>query len=236
LSGENQQETERARAALYIDGFNLYHAIDDLQQPFLKWSNYWRLGEIIIPKVSEVLVKVVYCTAYYPSDPSKKWRHQQVINAQKIHGVSVELGHYTHEIMNCRSCNHSWSKPTEKEGDINVAINLIKDAFKNEFDHAYLLTSDSDQAATARMFVREFPEKLLTTVAPPGRNFSAHIQAITERRRIALSVDHIEKCVMRNIEINPAGGSARRPAEYDPPPGWVHPDNRPKKTKAKISN
>lgn len=226
MNDENQGQNARIRAGLYIDGFNLYHAIHDLGEPFLKWADYWRLGEIITPSRTEKLVKVCYCTAFYP-DERKKWRHEQLIGALKVKGVSVERGHYVHEDMKCNACDTEWKKPTEKAGDINVAIHLLRDAFRNQIDHAYLLSQDSDQSATAKLFAREFPDKMLTTVAPPGRNFSAHIEKYTEGRRIKLSKTHIERCVMPPVVFAPGVFNARRPREYEPPADWVHPDNRP---------
>lgn len=35
------------RGAIYVDGFNLYHAISDLGMPHLKWLDLWRLGSLI---------------------------------------------------------------------------------------------------------------------------------------------------------------------------------------------
>ena len=40
----------RKRAAFYIDGFNLYHAIDAYKRPYLKWLNLKALGRAIAPK------------------------------------------------------------------------------------------------------------------------------------------------------------------------------------------
>ncbi|MFN3662808.1 NYN domain-containing protein [Yoonia sp.] len=209
---------------MYIDGFNLYHAIDDLGENFLKWTDYWRLGETIIPSKSETLVKVCYCTAYYP-DEKKKWRHQTFLNALKIKGVDVQLGHYVHEDASCRNCDNKWQKPTEKAGDINVAIHLLKDAFTDEVDHFYLLSQDSDQSATVKLFSQQFPKKKLTTVSPPGRNFSSHIMKHADSK-IKLTRDHIERCVLPEILIGPP--PVRRPREYAPPDGWIHPDLRKK--------
>ena len=228
MTVDSQVDKPKIRAALYIDGFNLYHAIDDLKKPYLKWLNYWKLGEILIPSRSQELVRVVYCTAFYPGSQQKKWRHEQVIGAQRVHGVVVEAGHYVHEDMDCRACGASWKKPTEKEGDINVAIHLIRDAFTNEFDHAYLLTADSDQAATARMFRSQFPEKMLTTVAPPGREPSVHILKYANAGKISINETHLERSVMPQVVFKPGVANCRRPHEYAPPAEWVHPDNRPK--------
>jgi hypothetical protein len=215
------------RSALYVDGFNLYHAIKDLGAPFLKWCNLWRLGEIIIPSRTEELVKVVFCTAYYPGDSQKRWRHDQFMNALRNVGVECVLGHYITEERDCRECKHVWDQPTEKASDLNLGLSLITDARDDVFDRAYLLTADSDQAATAR-FLRETAEgKSLITVAPPGRNFSANIDRYADGR-ISLTRAHIERCLFPQVVLGEDGRPhGRRPREYDPPANWVHPDNRP---------
>ena len=212
------------RSALYVDGFNLYHAVADLEAQFLKWCNLWRLGEIIIPSTSEKLVKVVFCSAYYPGDSQKRWRHDQYMNALRNVGVECVLGHYIHEEWSCRKCSHVWEKPTEKASDMNLGLSLITDAHANVFDKAYLLTADSDQAATAR-FLRETVEgKSLITVAPPGRNFSANIEKFSEGR-IAITRENLERSVFPQIVMGKDGNPpGRRPREYDPPADWVIPE------------
>jgi uncharacterized LabA/DUF88 family protein len=228
LSDEDQVNSAPARAALYIDGFNLYHAIADLDVPLIKWASYWHLGESIIKRRSETLVKVVYCTAH-TKNQDKKWRHQQFVKAQEIHGVEVALGHFAGDRRKCNECNNEWWHPTEKAGDINVAIHLMRDGFLDQVDHAYLLTADSDQAATAKMFASQFPNKKLTSVSPPGREPSTHILSHCEQRKIKLNRDHFERCVMPEIVMKEGvKGNARRPREYAPYEGWVHPNNRPK--------
>lgn len=220
------------RAALYIDGFNLYHSVKDLNEPFLKWCNLWRLGEIVIPSQSEKLVKVVFCTAYYPGDSQKRWRHDQFMNALRNVGVDCVLGHYIHEKRNCRDCGHTWDQPNEKASDLNLGLSVLTDARENVFDRAYLLTADSDQAATARFLKETVKGKSLITVAPPGRNFSANIDKFADGR-IALTRDHIERCIFPATVLGKNGQApGRRPREYDPPADWVHPDNRREKATA----
>ena len=216
------------RAAFYIDGFNLYHAVDALGEPFLKWCDLRKLGEIIIPSQTESLVSVVFCTAFYPRDQDKKWRHMQYIAANEARGVKCVMGHYVHEEMSCRGCERTWQKPTEKETDINLALSLYQDAVSDVFDVAYLVTADSDQAATARFLSENYPAKSLVTVAPPGRNFSVDISRYAQRR-IALNRDHLDRCVLPKIIMGDKGVVAKRPKEYEPPDWWVHPDNRPSK-------
>lgn len=77
-----------------MDGFNLYHAIDDLRENHLKWADLWKLGEEIIPSSSQTLVMVEFCTAYFPGDHSKRIRHEAYKNALEIRGVNCHWGHY----------------------------------------------------------------------------------------------------------------------------------------------
>lgn len=211
------------RAAFYVDGFNLYHAIADLGDQHLKWLDLWRMAEFLAPRQTEAVVSVTFCTAYYPGDATKRWRHEQYINALRLSGVSCVFGHYVREPASCRSCGSTWSRPSEKQTDINLALSLYHDAMTDRFDVAYLVTADSDQAATAQLLSKNLPQKRLITVAPPGRNFSANIAKFAAGR-MQLTRHVIERSLFPAIVLDPAGKRhGRRPREYDPPAGWRPP-------------
>lgn len=225
---ENPTPAERPqRAALYVDGFNLFHALKDLGEPHLKWLDLVALGRLIIPQRSEELVSVVYCSAYYPGDSQKRWRHDMYLNSLRIRGVRPAMGHYVTNPMDCRSCGAAWDAPTEKEGDINVAIHLINDAWRGLYDHAYLLSADSDQAATTRLFKTQFPHLKITAVSPPNRNFSYDVTRHCTGK-IALDKTHIERCLLPSVVMAKDGSNnhGRRPREYDPPEGWTAPSQQ----------
>ncbi|KQW22494.1 hypothetical protein ASC80_03670 [Afipia sp. Root123D2] len=207
---------------MYIDGFNLYHSIDDLKIPHLKWLDLVKLGNLIIPKATEKLVRTVYCTAYHPGDSQKRWRHDQYLNALRVVGATPVFGHYIHEPKKCNSCGDKWQQPNEKETDINLALSIFNDARLDVFDTAYLVTADSDQAATAKMLRENFENKKLVTVAPPGRNFSTHILA-NASARIALNQEHLERCLFSAMVFKEGQPAGRRPREYEPPQGWTPP-------------
>jgi hypothetical protein len=214
------------RAALVVDGFNLYHSVHDLGENFLKWVNLWRLGEIIIPSVSEALVSVTFCTAFYPGDFQKRIRHDAYNKALELAGVRVCPGHYVWDDRSCPRCKHAWKRPTEKQTDINVALAVFDGARRDEFDHGYLLSADSDQAATVAWFNDAFPGKELTIVAPPSRKGSKQVRDKGGRPKIQLTRDHIERALFRDITTDGAD-TVIRPFEYDPPKGYVHWDDRP---------
>lgn len=208
------------RAALYVDGFNLYHPIAETGQNHLKWACLHDLGKIICEKENANLVRVVLCTAVPKHLPEKRDRHNKFNAAQRARGVDVINGHHVYEADR--------EKYAEKQSDINVALELITDGLADIYDIAYLLSADSDQAATARVFADKLMPlgKRMIGVAPFGRK----VPTLYEKYGIkgfAISQYQLECCVME--EAVPARtGPIMRPVEYAHPPDWIHPNKRPK--------
>jgi uncharacterized LabA/DUF88 family protein len=203
------------RAAVYIDGFNLYHAIADLGLDHLKWVNYDALARRIIRR-GEQLERVVWCTAVNKQNVQKMLRWREFKKAQISVGVICAEGHFTEEPRQCHE-GHKYFHPTEKEGDVNLAIHLISDAHLDRFDVGYLVTADSDQVATAKMMKERFPKKQLISVAPPKRPHSKEIIAYVDDTR-TVEVATLEQCLFQGATIIKDGALiARRPAGYEPP-------------------
>lgn len=217
------------RGAVYIDGFNLYHAVDDLAINHLKWCNFWRLSELIAKGHARSITKVVFCTAYFKGNHGKRARHEALVNASKLVGVETKLGHTTMEPMECKhpECGHKWDQPREKATDINLSLALISDAIDDVFDVAFLVTADTDQAATIATFKQRFPNKKIINVIPPGREPSKHLADLAHGK-IKLTADHFDICTLPEMVVKEGHRSITRPREYNPPEGWVHFDDRPK--------
>ena len=208
------------RAALYVDGLNLYHAIDKLGRPHLKWLNIWELAESLIPKISQQLVKAVYCTARkHKDDPVKLQRQREFVTAIEYYGVKAIWGHFIYGELDCRGCNRTWPDAKEKESDVNLALALIDDAYRDVFDHAYLVTADSDQGSTARMLKLRFPNKRLTSITPPGQERCKAIMAHTDSH-IALTAEHLERSLLPASKVDLVDGKQtlrfKRPEPYKP--------------------
>jgi uncharacterized LabA/DUF88 family protein len=223
---------QRQKSAFYIDAFNLYYAIVNLEKPYLKWVNLWDLCLGLIPKQQEELVKVVFCSAFNRQNEGKVKRHQTYVRTLTHFGVICEMGHFVNEPRVCKECEHSWLEASEKQTDVNLALHLFHDASRNVYDHAYLVTADSDQAATAKMLKAFYPAKRLTTVVPPTKAVSHNILTYADGQ-INLTEDHLEKVVMpATVMGSDSKGPfvvAKRPENYAPPDGWVHPKDRPGK-------
>ncbi len=219
------------RGALYVDGYNLYHAINDLGQPYLKWLNLRRLGEILARGHSKTIERIVYCTAFFPGDHGKKTRHQYYIDALSQDHVETVIGHTTKEPLKCRleSCGHQWDVHREKETDINLALSLYQDAVSDVYDVAFLVTADTDQVSTLKFMRRFYPHKKVFVIVPPSREPSKHLRDLADGT-IKMNMDHLDLSVLPAVVGQQGFRSIIRPYEYTPPTGWVHPDDRPKKS------
>lgn len=203
------------RAAFYFDGFNFYHAIDDLNKPHLKWMNLWRLGKTLASSRGDTIVKAEYFSAFREDIPEKVGRHREYLKAIEAFGVITNLGHFSKEPKTCNRCQETWKHPTEKETDINLAIKAITDAIDDLYDVAYIVTTDGDQKPTCRILQERFQKKVVT-VATPGRRHNMDLMNICggDANAASFSTQMLESNVMTASVIIP-GGFARRPAEYD---------------------
>jgi len=215
---ENQAEApEKNRAAMYVDGFNLYYGLVNLKANHYKWLNLWKLGQRVAQDRGHDLISVTYCTAYRNGDLEAKNRHQTYVAALQNAGVECVLGHYmTTSTDPCGNCGVVGDTFNEKQSDINLALSVFADAVNDKFDWAYLVSADSDQTATARFLKSHFPEKKLITVAPPGQEVSSNIANIAIGKRKLNEAD-ISSCLFPPIIMRDALGPIRCPRSYEPP-------------------
>jgi hypothetical protein len=218
--------TPKLRGGFYVDGFNLYHAIDDLKKPYLKWLSLRSLASRVARGHAHVVDRIVFCTAFFPGDFDKRKRHEAYNAAQIAEGVQVLLGHTTKEPMSCKACDHRWDQPREKETDINLALSIFSDVSSGRVDVVFLVTADTDQAATLRFVRRLYPAIKVVVVTPPGREKSKHLRDLSTANLALVEAD-LDAAVLPAMLHDPNGKLIVRPQSYAPPAGWVHPTKRP---------
>jgi len=210
----------RKRAAFYIDGLNLYHAVLGFKEPHLKWLNLKLLAQNLVPN-SEVVKRVVWCSAIRTTNRAQAKRHALYQKALEAVGVETRMGHFITSIDGCNSCGHRWVMSIEKQSDVNLALSIAADAEDNLFDICYLVTGDGDQAATARYLKERFPKKKIVLVAPPRRMPNKHISKYCDGV-IQISQDHIEASLF-GVAVSPKTwpwqkpSLIMRPSLYEPP-------------------
>jgi uncharacterized LabA/DUF88 family protein len=199
------------RTIVYIDGFNLYHALDDLREPHLKWLDLWALSEKLL-RGDQQLVAVKYFTAYATWRPRSFRRHERYVAALESRGVTPIIGRFKLKTVRCYAkCRQTYTTHEEKETDVNIGVHLVADTLRDRFDRALVISADTDLNSAVALARLEAPTKRIDLVAPPGRmgrNSAALFEVTKGRVRSSLLPQQLVKA---------DGKIVHRPPEYDPP-------------------
>lgn len=180
----------RTRAAFYVDGFNLYHSLrSSPRTSACRWLDMRSLCEGFLSR-REKLVKVVYFTALATWDQAKVQRHTKLIAALETTGVEVIMGQFKQKERRCTKCSQVYPSVEEKMTDVNIATRLLRDAVRNEFDAAFVVSGDSDLIPALRTVRELFPTKELVVVFPFNRVTEA--LKLEANRYMRIKVRHLE--------------------------------------------
>ena len=221
MTNESQK---KARVACFIDGFNLYHAVDNLRDDagnaphYLKWLNLWSLASAFVPPTTQEVVSVHYFSAYATWLQSAYERHRAYTGALESLGVTLVMGKFKEKKRSCRHCGTQWTAHEEKESDVNLAVEFVKQAFMGAFDRALLVTADSDLCPPIRLVSESFPNLDLQVLTPPGGyDLARELRGIAPTVRIRMK--HLQQNLLpAEIELK-NGHRISRPQKYEPPAG-----------------
>ena len=135
----------------YIDGFNIYHRINDYlkftknkgKPECLKWLNYWSLANSLTVKGEDSLEKVILFTAVSEDfGEESKNRHLKYLDALRANNIEIVFGKFKKKQRKCKVklCsypNKDYLDREEKQTDVNIAVHSVKSCLKNEFDKFY---------------------------------------------------------------------------------------------------
>jgi uncharacterized LabA/DUF88 family protein len=96
--------------------------------------------------------------------------------------------------------------------DVQIATELLVDAWKDEFDMALMVSGDSDLIPPVRTVRRYFPGKRIVVAFPPGRESKQLKRAA--HASFTIKTDVLEQSVFPNRVTKPDGFALRRPLEW----------------------
>lgn len=206
-----------ARIALYIDGFNLYHSLEKMNKPHLKWVNHWRVGQSYLSP-GDTLEKVVFFTAVLTWERAKQARHKLYIEALRAVGCVVVESRFARIRKYCRPMKQYCSRHEEKQTDVAIATAILRDGVGDLYDTAILVTADSDQIPAVDAFKAMFPHKRIILAAPPGHDTEARELGKMVHERKPLTEGRLRGCLLPH-EVRDGRGVVRaiRPTSYLPP-------------------
>jgi len=159
----------KERVIVYVDGFNLYFGMKEAGFDNCKWLNIRSLIDDLL-KPTQELVTIKYFTSRVSNNPDKQKRQSTYIEALETTGIKVIYGHYQMNKAECKRCGHVWPSPNEKMTDVNIATNMIVDAYKDSFDMALLISGDSDLVPPIKIIHENFKTKRVMVMFPPKRH------------------------------------------------------------------
>jgi uncharacterized LabA/DUF88 family protein len=192
----------------------LYHAIEALKKPYLKWLNLKVLAESYL-RAHESLNHVVFFTAILTWNHEKQKRHKIYLDALRAVGVTVVESTFRKGHSYCSEKKGFCSRYEEKQTDVAIAVRIIGDALDNEFDRAVLITADSDQIPLVQFVRTRFPKKRITLAAPPGRAKDARKLGELVHERQPITDGRLSTCLLPRDVLDTKGKKvASRPAQY----------------------
>lgn len=206
----NKMEFNMKRAIVYIDGFNIYHGICELNKPHLKWLDMEILATSIL-KSGTSLQQVKYFTAMVHGDSEKLKRQKTYHQAIQLMGDKVHItkGQFYKKSVRCDKCDQVKLSYEEKRTDVNIACEMLQDAYENRFDVAFLVSGDSDLVAPVEKVRTK--GKAIIVIFPPNR-WGRHLNAEASGS-FTLEARHLEKCLLPP-QIPTGKGWLKIPAEW----------------------
>lgn len=159
------------RVAVYIDGFNLYFGMRGSGLGRYLWLDLCAFAKNLL-KDGQQLVAVKYFTARVSRPESKRKRQNAYLDALGTLDAtlfSIAYGNYQENQTVCARCGEPSDVPNEKQTDVNIAVGMLTDAFKDLFDVALLVSADSDLCPVVKAILALHPSKRVIAMFPPGR-------------------------------------------------------------------
>lgn len=207
-----KKDVNKLRIIAYVDGYNLYYGLKDSNLQHLYWLNIKKLCTLLL-KQSQKLVCVKYFTAKISAPEGKRKRQLNFLEALgTLTNFEIYYGQLISQMSTCVKCGHQWPKYEEKMTDVNMATEMLTDAFADNFDYALLISADSDLVPPVRTICSLFSHKKVIVAFPPGRASKnlGKSSNITMHLRKSL----LKKSQFPDTVIKPGGYELKRPQKW----------------------
>jgi hypothetical protein len=158
------------RVIVYIDGFNLYFGLKSKKWQKFLWLDLRELSLQLL-KPQQTLRFTKYFTAKVTHNPAKEKRQKIFLEAlETLPDFNIFYGKYQINKRRCNNCNYVDDVPSEKMTDVNIAVEMLSDAYQDKFDTAILVSADGDLVPAIRAVKHLFPHKRIVAAFPPDRD------------------------------------------------------------------
>lgn len=201
---------------VYIDGFNLYYG--SMKGTPYKWMNPLSMSRLLFPR--DTINKVKYFTARVaarPSDPDQPIRQNTYFRALRtVPEIEIIEGtFFTKEVMMPLANTNPQQyvkviKTEEKGSDVNLAVHMLNDAYRNDFELAVMVTNDSDLLEPLKIVKYQlgFPVGILNPQKHPSFHLKQHATFIKTLRKGVLQASQFPN------QLIDANGTFHKPLSW----------------------
>ena len=203
------------RVIAYVDGFNLYFGLKDSRFKKYYWLDLPALSAALL-KPGQQLVATHYFTARIrtngrnAADAKRQTNYIDALAAQD--NLTVHEGQYLEKTQRCNGCGATWKAYEEKMTDVNIAAQMLADAYEDRFDTAFIISGDSDLTTPIQQVRKRFPNKRLIVLFPPNRQ-SAQLKKAANGF-LSIGEDKLRQNQLSDPVITASGFALHRPAHW----------------------
>jgi hypothetical protein len=209
------------RTSFYVDAFNLYYGC--LKGTPHKWLDLRKLFTLAFP--ANQINHIHYFTAKVtarPSDPQQPIRQETYLRALlTLPNLTIHYGQYLASQPWMMLVNPPPGGPDrvrvhkseEKGSDVNMACQLLVDAFDSAFDVAVVVSNDSDLATPIRIVRKKFNRPVLALLpCTKGRPSSVELRKVASKG-VMVDAAHLP-LAQSPPNLTDAKGTFHKPASW----------------------
>ena len=205
------------RTIVYIDGFNFYYGA--IKGGPHKWLDLESLFRRLRPH--DEIKRINYFTAVV-NGPTKPDQETYLRALSTLPLVNIVLGKFKQKQIKCTVtlCTHGGMKlfgmPEEKRTDVNIAVQMLDDAYQDLCDNLILISGDSDLVPGVSRVKSRFPNKQIVVYVPsrdPTRGAAVELRASADKNR-DFPLNLLQFCHLPANVPDGSGGTITKPASW----------------------
>lgn len=163
-------------SAVYVDGFNLYYGA--LRQTPHRWLDLQKYFTQI--RSDEEIEKIWYFTAKVTqSAGTRQQAYWSALSTCQL--VKIVEGFYKRKKQKCnvRACNIDpnlkyFDTFEEKQTDVNIALQIVRDAYEKKYTNIILVSGDTDLIPALEVVKQVSPKTKITVYVPDSSGCRAY--------------------------------------------------------------
>jgi uncharacterized LabA/DUF88 family protein len=149
-----------------VDGFNLYHSIEDIASDnnglCLKWLDIHALCSSFLYLIGNdsQIKKIYYFTAlaYHLNNQSVIDRHENYIRCLEHYGIETIRGTFKEKHVRCKLCQGDFIKHEEKETDVSISIKILELLYEKYCSSIVIISGNTDIAPAVKFAKQKYPD------------------------------------------------------------------------------